>query len=141
MSKYNLFCLFTISLLVISCKPKSSDPSAELIESTSAQAEVISNLSVDEANILIKSNPHLVIIDVRTPREVAEGKIDGALEMDVHAPDFANKISSLNKDAEYLLYCKVGGRSAHAADIMEKDGFKRIYNMVGGYDGWKSAVE
>lgn len=78
----------------------------------------------------------VVLLDVRTPQEVAAGKIEGALEIDVLADDFAQKVQALEKDKTYLVYCKAGSRSARACKVMEKAGFKDLYNLKGGYTAW-----
>jgi rhodanese-related sulfurtransferase len=77
-----------------------------------------------------------VLLDVRTPEEVAAGIIPGAVNIDFTAPDFAEKIAGLDKDKTYYVYCKVGGRSAKAIDKMKGTGFKSLYNLEGGYDAW-----
>ena len=72
-----------------------------------------------------------VVIDVRTPAEYAAGHIAGAQNIDVEAGDFAAKISTLDKKAAYLVYCRSGRRSAIAADEMAKAGFTDIIDGGG----------
>jgi phage shock protein E len=67
-----------------------------------------------------------VVVDVRTPSEYAAGHIAGARNIDVEAGDFAANISSLDKKASYLVYCRSGRRSALAADQMAAAGFTDI---------------
>jgi len=67
-----------------------------------------------------------VVIDVRTPAEYAAGHIAGAQNIDVEATDFATRISSLDKKAAYVVYCRSGRRSAIAADQMATAGFTDI---------------
>ena len=81
-------------------------------------------------------DPNVVILDVRTPAETAEGTIAGAKEINVNAADFAQQIEALDKDKIYLVYCKMGGRSSKACGIMEEKGFEKLYNLKGGYSAW-----
>jgi rhodanese-related sulfurtransferase len=72
-----------------------------------------------------------VVIDVRTPAEYAAGHVAGAQNIDVESGDFATKISTLDKEASYLLYCRSGRRSAIAADEMAKAGFTDVVDGGG----------
>ena len=72
-----------------------------------------------------------VVIDVRTPAEFADGHVAGARNIDVEAGDFAARISSLDKSASYLVYCRTGRRSAIAADEMAGAGFADIVDGGG----------
>lgn len=81
----------------------------------------------------------VVVLDVRTPAETAEGKIAGAQELDFRAPDFQEKLGKLDRNKTYLVYCRSGGRSSSACSMMEEMGFKDLYNLVGGYQGWSAA--
>lgn len=83
----------------------------------------------------------VVVLDVRTPKETAQGKITGAMELDVLQDDFAEKVEELNKQKTYLLYCRSGRRSLKAIDIMAKQGFRKIYNLQGGYTAWTADRE
>jgi len=67
-----------------------------------------------------------VIIDVRTPAEYAEGHLDGAVNIDVSSPGFADAIAELPADGEYVVYCRSGNRSAQAASIMRDHGFEHV---------------
>ena len=66
------------------------------------------------------------VIDVRTPSEYAAGNIEGALNIDVQAADFADRVGELPKDDTYVVYCRSGNRSAAAIDIMKDLGFTSL---------------
>jgi rhodanese-related sulfurtransferase len=76
------------------------------------------------------------VIDVRTPEEYGEGCIAESLNIDVSSPDFSQKIQDLDRNREYLVYCRSGGRSSRAREFMEKSGFKNVYNLTGGIIAW-----
>jgi phage shock protein E len=62
------------------------------------------------------------VIDVRTPEEFAAGHVEGALLIDVSAPDFAARIAELDPEGRYLVYCRSGNRSAQAVAAMRDTG-------------------
>lgn len=80
----------------------------------------------------------VVILDVRTPGETAAGMIDGAMEIDFRSDNFKTQITALDKDKTYLVYCKSGGRSSSACDMMQEMGFEKLYNLDGGYTRWSA---
>jgi rhodanese-related sulfurtransferase len=84
------------------------------------------------------SEPDVVLMDVRTPEETAEGKIEGAMELDFRSPGFAEKLDELDKEKTYLIYCRSGNRSGQTCDMMAKKGFKNLYNLDGGFMAWSS---
>jgi len=63
------------------------------------------------------------ILDVRTPAEVAEGHLEGALFVDFMADDFRDKVVDLDKSADYIVHCRSGNRSGQAVVIMAELGF------------------
>ncbi|MCL1838850.1 MAG: rhodanese-like domain-containing protein [Propionibacteriaceae bacterium] len=71
------------------------------------------------------------IIDVRTSAEYAAGHIQGAVNIDVQAADFATKIDALPKDGYYIVYCRSGGRSAAAARTMNSASFTNVKDAGG----------
>ena len=76
------------------------------------------------------------LLDVRTPQEYQSGHIENALNINFNAPDFTDKISALDKEQPFLIYCAVGGRSTRAATLMKSLGFKKVYELKGGYNNW-----
>ena len=81
-------------------------------------------------------DPNTILLDVRTPKEWAEGKIEPAVEMNVHDQDFEEQLQQLDKSKTYLVYCRSGRRSVTAAEIMVDNGFTSVYNLEGGYLAW-----
>jgi phage shock protein E len=64
-----------------------------------------------------------LILDVRTPAEIAEGHLEGALFVDFMADDFREKVVALDKSADYIVHCRSGNRSGQAVVIMAELGF------------------
>lgn len=77
------------------------------------------------------------ILDVRTPEEWAEGTIKGATKINYHDDNFEQQVEKLDKKKPVYVYCKSGGRSSSAADILKKKGFKKVYNLDGGITSWR----
>ncbi|MBB4078832.1 rhodanese-related sulfurtransferase [Lewinella aquimaris] len=117
-------------LLVEACGQANTAPASP------PPATAYSNVSVDEFRQRM-GEEDVVLLDVRTPGEVSQGKIPGAVEMDFRDPDFRQRIESLDKDRTYLVYCAVGGRSSQTCEMMSEAGFARLYNLEGGYTAWK----
>lgn len=82
-----------------------------------------------------------IILDVRTPEEYAEGHLEGAINMDWYEQDFTQMLESIPKDEKVYVYCKIGGRSAMAAKLMDSLGYKNVVDLAGGYDAWKEAKD
>lgn len=78
-----------------------------------------------------------LLIDVRTPEEFKEGHIEGALNISILSGDFKKKINELPKQAPVYIYCRSGKRSKKAAIQMDSLGFKKIFDIEGGYIAWK----
>jgi len=105
-----------------------------------AEASGLQNINVSQLAKLKVDFPELVIVDVRTPKEIAGGKIDeNALEIDFKDGSFDSNISKLDKNNTYLIYCKSGGRSSKSTKKMIAAGFKNVYNLEGGYSEWSSS--
>ncbi len=76
------------------------------------------------------------VIDVRTSEEYEAGYIEGAKLIDIYKSDFRQRISELDRQGKYLLYCRTGVRSSKARGIMEALGFEEVADLAGGYAGW-----
>jgi len=105
------------------------------------ETAVIEDITPQEASTLIQNNqisPDFVVIDVRTPREFAGEHIENATNIDFYSETFRGELDTLDKNKTYLVYCKVGGRSGKALDIMAELNFKEAYNLSGGINQWKA---
>jgi rhodanese-related sulfurtransferase len=104
---------------------------------SNAQTSTLNKIDVKEFNNISKDQKSVVILDVRTPQEVAEGKIKGAKSIDFMNSSFKSEIQKLDKNKTYLVYCKAGGRSDKAVEMMNAAGFKTTYSLAGGITAWK----
>src|SRR5438105_15708261 len=98
-------------------------PSAE-----NKQAKGFKNVDVAEFEKL-RTDKKNVVLDVRTEKEFAAGHIPGAVNIDVNAPDFEDKVKKLDKDKTYLVHCAAGVRSRKACEKMGKLNFPALYNL------------
>lgn len=80
---------------------------------------------------------NVVVLDVRTEEEFAQGHIKDAHLIDVNKEDFAQKIQTLDKEKTYLVYCRSGKRSEKALNLLHNAGFEKAYHLKGGYLEWQ----
>ncbi|MGB5385923.1 MAG: rhodanese-like domain-containing protein [Eudoraea sp.] len=78
-----------------------------------------------------------VLIDVRTPEEYAEGHLDNAVNINWYDENFMNEFKTVEKDKTIYVYCKKGGRSASAAEMLNSAGYTEVIDLQGGYDALK----
>jgi rhodanese-related sulfurtransferase len=93
------------------------------------------------AHDLIEQNrgaQDFLILDVRTPGEFRRGHIEGAVLMNYHDPDFAERFAALDRNLTILTYCHVGSRSSGVLALADELGFKRVFDLRGGIVAWKS---
>ena len=107
-------------------------------EKPATATTVVKRIGVDEYDKL-RSNTNVVLLDVRSVAEFEKGRIPGAINMDVNSPRFPEMIGTLDKNKAYLVNCAVGMRSANACKKLEGAGFKELYDLAPGFDGWKKA--
>lgn len=94
------------------------------------------DISASEFQEAIKNNPDAIVIDVRTPGEVMEGVIPGAIHMDIMGGRFREEVDQLDKTRPYYVYCRSGNRSGTACSFMAQLGFAELYNLSGGVMAW-----
>ncbi|MGG3522269.1 rhodanese-like domain-containing protein [Bacillus pseudomycoides] len=80
----------------------------------------------------------LHVIDVREVEEVMEGKIPGAIQIPLGLLEF--RMHELDKNKEYIMVCRSGGRSSRAVQFLESYGFG-VINMTGGMLDWEGKIE
>ena len=83
------------------------------------------------------SESNIILLDVRTAGEVAQGKIPSSINIDYNGSQYESKTSALDKSKTILVYCAVGGRSGRTMDHLTKQGYT-VYNLSGGINAWNS---
>jgi phage shock protein E len=81
------------------------------------------------AIISVSASAKEIILDVRTPEEVAAGSIKNSINIDFRKENFKSEILKLAKNATYKLYCRSGNRSGQALQLMKELGFKNLQNL------------
>lgn len=108
------------------------------VAACSSASAATEDVNVEEFASVIEG-PGIVILDVRTPEEFAQGHIAGSININVESPDFTSKLEQLDKSQTYAVYCRSGRRSGVATQQMESLGFTSLYNMNGGVIDWAGA--
>ena len=108
------------------------------VKSTSekAQGSVINQVLPAKDFKAKLSVKNVQLVDVRTANEYNGGKIENATNIDFYGSVFKTQIEKLDKSKPVMVYCASGGRSGNAAAMMKSMGFKEVYDLKGGYNGW-----
>jgi rhodanese-related sulfurtransferase len=118
----------------------SAATSAPAADTSDTAAAGFATISADAAAAVLADAPDdLVILDVRTPQEYAEGHLEGAVLVDFYDADFADQLAALDPDVPYLVYCRSGNRSGQTLPLMEQLGFASASDIDGGIIAWADA--
>jgi len=84
-----------------------------------------------------------VLIDTREESEYAAGHVDGALLVPRGMLEFkiGNMPELADKSKAVLIYCRLGNRSALAAQTLQQLGYTNVLSMAGGFEAWKKSQE
>ena len=123
--KSKLLSLLLLSLLFLSCQGQTSP--------------AVKTIDVKTFADKLNSTPNPQLLDVRTPAEFSGEHIDNAVNVNWNAGDFVSKANQYDKAKPIFVYCKVGGRSAQAANKLVELGFKEVYNLDGGMMKWNTS--
>ena len=95
----------------------------------------VKEIEVNELSKQLDDLPKNVkLIDVRTPAEVARGKISGSENLPLHVIPL--KVDEFNNDETIIFYCQTGARSAQACAFMTSKGVDNVFNLRGGIVTW-----
>ena len=98
----------------------------------------ISEISPTEAAEKAKSGA-AIIIDVREKDEWEEAHIPDAVHLSRGMLELEIEDQLPDANATIILHCGGGGRSALAAESLQKMGYKNVQSMAGGFKAWKAA--
>ena len=80
-----------------------------------------------------------VLLDVREPWEYERARIAGAQLVPMR--EVPNRLDEIDQDKEVVAICHHGGRSQQVALFLEKNGFEKVHNLVGGVDAWSRSID
>jgi rhodanese-related sulfurtransferase len=130
----------TILILALSifaftaCQTASKETAANTTET--AAAGEIKHVSVQEARNAV-SGSGIQFIDVRAPEEFQGSHAAGAVNFPLETLE--SDFGKLDKEKPVYVICQSGARSKKGAEILQKAGFKEIYNVAGGTTAWSGA--
>jgi molybdopterin/thiamine biosynthesis adenylyltransferase/rhodanese-related sulfurtransferase/molybdopterin converting factor small subunit len=97
------------------------------------------DISAVELKKRLDRGDRLTILDVREPNEYQINRIAGSVLIPLG--DVPKRYHELDPNEEVITQCKVGGRSAKAADFLRSVGFKKVLNLTGGIVDWIDKVD
>jgi adenylyltransferase/sulfurtransferase len=126
------------------CPICGTNPSIQKLEDItvtceSQQAPTTVSISATELERELKSGHKLLLLDVRTPQEVAISRIADSTHIEL--AELPNRLSELNSDADIVAYCKSGVRSNKAVQLLLEHGFKKARNLEGGITSWAKEID
>lgn len=109
-------------------------------ELLNAARQNLNIINAEQAQTLIQQGA--TILDVREPSEFDMGHLPDAVHIPRGLLEFmvGNHPALQNPEETMLVYCKNGGRSTLAADLLQRMGFNHIHMLAGGFDDWSGTV-
>ena len=114
-----------------------SAPGGAVQQEEKAAGPIFRSVKGPEALQILKNNPETVFLDVRTPPERSQMRIEGSKLVPVG--DVIRGRLELPAEKPVMLVCAVGGRSYVAGKVLSKMGYREVYNLDGGIEAWRRA--
>jgi rhodanese-related sulfurtransferase len=103
---------------------------------TLASADDVKHVKSKEAAAIVAKGD-VIVLDVRTPDEYAEGHIEGAKNIDfLDDAKFKTEAAKLDKTKTYLVHCQAGGRSTKSLKTLQELGINNLIHLDDGFGGW-----
>ena len=99
----------------------------------------IREVSVAETQQRMRADNNVKLIDVREDKEWDNAHAAGAIHLGKGIIERDIESTVPEKDAELILYCGGGYRSALAADALQKMGYTNVFSLAGGWRAWQEA--
>lgn len=102
---------------------------------TPIMAGIARDISATQANEMMQKNPQVFLLDVRTPGEYRQLRLEGARLIPID--QLLRRIAELPRDRPILVYCTVGARSSQVLRYLAGQGYPEVYNLYGGISAWQ----
>ena len=121
---------FLLSLMFVSCSDNTSDIISDKNDNKlESSMNKIESIKVDKFSELLDTGDY-VLIDIRSPQELIESWfIMWTKNIDYYSHNFSDTLNKLDKDENYLIYCRSWARSASALNIMKELWFKNVKDL------------
>ncbi|WP_282149204.1 rhodanese-like domain-containing protein [Algibacter lectus] len=124
MKKISILLTIFFCAIMFNCKAQNDD--------------IVTKVTPEELEVLLKEQKEMKLIDVRTPEEFGAGHISRAENINFFSENFSKSLAELDKEEPLIIYCKSGRRSGKSIAIFKELGFTKIYELEGGVLNWKS---
>ena len=99
----------------------------------------VQEISVTDLKMFKEKDLDFALIDVRQPEDWQKGTIPEAVTISRGVLELNIDQVTTDKDKKIVLYCGGGSRSALAAYMLQKMGFRNVLSLAGGYRAWKES--
>jgi rhodanese-related sulfurtransferase len=89
----------------------------------------IIDLAASKIQETLKEDPKIIIVDIRTPEEFAQGHLAHAKNINFMGGSFEDELAKLDKSKTYMMHCRSGGRSTRSLPIWKKLGFQKVIHL------------
>src|SRR4029453_12355392 len=95
--------------------------------------------TVTELKRRMDAKEDFFLLDVREPNEYQIGRIPGSTLIPLG--EVLRRVNEIPRDKEIIVHCKMGGRSARAADYLRQQGYTNVKNLKGGILDWSDKID
>jgi len=99
----------------------------------------VTEVSVAELKKKRDAGEGFILLDVREPAELETAALDGATAIPMM--DIPQRYAELPSDADIIVMCHHGGRSARVTQFLNDRGYARAVNLDGGINAWSEQID
>jgi len=108
-------------------------------QKTMTSSDSIPETTVEDLKARLDRGDSFVLLDVREPFELEIASLPGALNIPLG--ELPGRLGELDPQAETLILCRSGGRSANALEFLRDSGFSNLWNVEGGINAWSRRID
>jgi rhodanese-related sulfurtransferase len=124
--RFKITTLIIILVTILSCNNKQPGK-------TKTETGEINSVTAIEFKDKLKD---YLLVDIRTPGEFAQGRIEGAININYYQRGFIEQFSEFDTTKPIFIYCRSGSRTSSAVKKLSNAGFKQVYELNGGIINW-----
>ena len=99
----------------------------------------VPEITVEELKASLDGGSEILLVDVREPREFAISDLPGSVKIPLGT--LPQSLEKVGREADVVVYCRTGGRSAQAVQFLQANGYAKVRNLAGGINRWAEAID